>query len=88
MNQEEFGKIIKKIRKEHHLTQKDLANKYNVTYQAVSKWENGLNMPDISLIKEIAKDFNLSLDGLLNSKYKKPSLRYAIINKKVITCKK
>ena len=56
MNQEKFGKIIKKIRKEHHLTQKDLADKYNVTYQAVSKWENGLNMPDISLIKEIAKD--------------------------------
>ena len=73
MNQEKFGKIIKKIRKEHHLTQKDLADKYNVTYQAVSKWENGLNMPDISLIKEIAKDFNLSLDDLLNSKYKKPS---------------
>ena len=73
MNQEKFGKIIKKIRKEHHLTQKDLADKYNVTYQAVSKWENGLNMPDISLIKEIAKDFNLSLDDLLNSKCKKTS---------------
>ena len=38
MNQEEFGKIIKKIRKDNNLTQQQLANKYNVTYQAVSKW--------------------------------------------------
>ena len=39
MSQEEFGKLIKKIRQENNLTQKDLAEKYNVTYQAVSKWE-------------------------------------------------
>lgn len=39
MNQEEFGKFIKQIRKNNNLTQKQLADKYNVTYQAVSKWE-------------------------------------------------
>ncbi len=42
MNQEKFGKFIKDIRKKHNLTQKQLADKYNVTYQAVSKWENGI----------------------------------------------
>lgn len=42
MNQEKFGKLIKDIRKKNNLTQKQLAAKYNVTYQAVSKWENGL----------------------------------------------
>ena len=42
MNQEKFGEFIKKIRKENHFTQKDLANRLGVTYQAVSKWENGL----------------------------------------------
>ena len=41
MDQNEFGKLIKEIRKKNNLTQKDLADKYNVTYQAVSKWENG-----------------------------------------------
>ena len=59
MDQEKFGKFIKQIRKDHNLTQKQLAEKYNVTYQAVSKWETGKNMPDISLIKQIAKDFNV-----------------------------
>lgn len=71
MNPEKFGQTLKKLRKKHHLTQKDLALKYNVTYQAVSKWENGLNMPDMSLIKEISKDFNISLEELLDGEYKK-----------------
>ncbi len=66
MNQEEFGKFIKELRKRNNLTQKDLALKYNVTYQAVSKWENGINMPDTILLKQIAKDFNISLDEILN----------------------
>lgn len=69
MEQNEFGKLIKEIRKKNNLTQKNLADKYNVTYQAVSKWENGKNMPDVSLIKEISKDFNVSMDDLLEGKY-------------------
>lgn len=71
MSQEEFGKLIKKIRQENNLTQKDLAEKYNVTYQAVSKWENGKNMPDIALIKQISNDFNISIDDMFDGKYKK-----------------
>ncbi len=70
MDQEKFGKFIKDIRKKHNLTQKQLADKYNVTYQAVSKWENGLNMPDTSLIKQISKDFGISIDELLDGEYK------------------
>lgn len=70
MNQERFGQVIKELRKKHNLTQKQLADKYNVTYQAVSKWENGLNMPDTSLIKQISKDFNIGLEELLNGEYK------------------
>ena len=44
MDQEKIGKFIKEIRKKNKLTQKDLADKYNVTYQAVSKWENGVSL--------------------------------------------
>ena len=71
MNQEKFGNFIKEIRKKHNLTQKEFADKYNVTYQAVSKWENGKNMPDTSLIKQISEDFNISLEELYNGEFKK-----------------
>lgn len=71
MDQEKFGKFIKEIRKKNNLTQAELASKYNVTYQAVSKWETGKNMPDMALIKQISKDFNVSLDELFEGGYKR-----------------
>ena len=70
MDQEKVGKLIKEIRKKHNLTQKEFADKYHVTYQAVSKWENGKNMPDSSLIKQISEDFNVSLEELYNGEFK------------------
>lgn len=51
-----------------------MADKYNVTYQAVSKWENGKNMPDISLIKQISKDFNISLEELFDTQNKQKNI--------------
>ena len=66
MDPEKIGKFIKKIRKQNNLTQSDLANKYNVTYQAVSKWENGINLPEISLIRQMSKDFNISVENILD----------------------
>lgn len=68
MNQENIGEIIKKIRKDNNLTQAEFANKYGVSYQAVSKWENGKNIPDIELLKKICDDNNISVDGLLSGK--------------------
>lgn len=65
MNQEKIGKFIRKLRKDNNLTQADLAQKYGVTYQAVSKWENGKNIPDISILKQMSKDFNINIDDLL-----------------------
>ena len=41
MNQEKIGRFIAELRKEKNMTQKELANKLNVTDRAVSKWENG-----------------------------------------------
>ena len=70
MEQEKVSNFIKKIRKDNNLTQKDLAEKYGVTYQAVSKWENGINMPDMVLLKKMSKDFNISLDDILEGNYK------------------
>ena len=65
MNQEKVAEFIRKIRKEHHLTQAELASKYGVTYQAVSKWENGKNIPDISILKQMCEDFQVDLNDLL-----------------------
>lgn len=66
MDSLKVGKFIKKLRKDNNLTQKDLADKYGITYQAVSKWENGINLPDTSLIRQMSKDFNISVDDILD----------------------
>lgn len=81
MDQEKIGKFIKDLRIKNNLTQKEFADKYNVTYQAVSKWENGKNMPDLSLLKVICKDFDVSLDDLFNGEksVKKSYKKYIII---------
>jgi len=70
MNQEKIGQFIKKIREENKLTQKELADKLGVTYQAVSKWENGKNVPDISILKEMSKMFNIDIDEILDGEKK------------------
>lgn len=66
MNQDKIGKYIKKLRIDNHFTQKDLADKLGVTYQAVSKWENGKNIPDISVLKEMSNLFNVEISEILN----------------------
>ena len=70
MDATKVGKFIKDLRKKNNLTQKELGNKYNVTYQAVSKWERGINMPDVSLLREMSKDFNVSLEDILDGEVK------------------
>lgn len=80
MDQERIGKTIKEIRTKNKLSQKEFADKYNVTYQAVSKWENGKNMPDIQILKQICSDYNISLEELLEGKKNEKNK----LNKKVI----
>jgi transcriptional regulator with XRE-family HTH domain len=60
----EIGHTIKRLRKERSLTQEELAEQLNVTAQAVSKWENGTGMPDISQIVPLAGVFGVSTDVL------------------------
>ncbi len=61
-----LGQKIKKLRNESDLTQKDLSNMVNVTFQTVSKWENDENEPDVSTLKKLASLFGCSLDYLLS----------------------
>lgn len=66
MEQEKIGKFIRDIRVKNDLTQKEFADKFGVTYQAVSKWENGKNLPDINILKDICSLYGVSLDEVLN----------------------
>ena len=68
MDQERIGKTIKELRTKNNLSQKEFADKYNVTYQAVSKWENGKNIPDLSILKRICSDNNITIEELLEGK--------------------
>lgn len=71
--------IIKNIRKKHSLTQKELADMLNVTYQAVSKWENNKSIPDIEILKLISSKFDVDMDKLLNSNTKKRKKSLVIV---------
>lgn len=64
----EIGAIIKKRRVAIKLTQEELAEKLNVTSQAVSRWENEISLPDIALVPRIAELLKISCDDLLKGK--------------------
>lgn len=65
---ETLGKRIASLRKEKNLKQDDLAQKLNVSPQAVSKWENDQTCPDISLLPELAGSLGVSVDMLLKGR--------------------
>ncbi|OUO34308.1 helix-turn-helix transcriptional regulator [Olsenella sp. An290] len=62
---ETLGRRIARLRLEHSMTQERLAGELGVTPQAVSKWENDLSAPDISLLPALARTFGVSVDQLL-----------------------
>ena len=64
---ETLGQKIARLRKEKNYTQEDLAKKFNVSTQAVSKWENDLSAPDISILKDLAKTLGVTIDYLLSN---------------------
>ena len=65
MDNQKIGIFIKELRKEKGLTQKDLADKLNITDRAVSKWERGLNCPDISLLDDLSRILEVSVIEIL-----------------------
>lgn len=59
--------VLKEIRMKNNLTQDEMAEKLAVTRQAVSRWENGDSTPNIDTLKQISKDFDISINTLLGS---------------------
>lgn len=66
MNQEKIGKFILKLRKEKNMTQQELADKIGVTDRAISKWENGRGMPDLSLMKPLCDELGITINELIS----------------------
>lgn len=61
-----IGQYIQHLRKAAGMTQKDLAQKLNISFQAVSKWENGDTLPDTGILLDLCDILNTTVDKLLN----------------------
>lgn len=70
MDQRRIGRFIAELRLELNLTQKELGEKLGVSYKAVSKWENGICLPDASLYNEICSIFGITKDELFSGNRK------------------
>lgn len=66
MNQEKMGRFIAQLRNESHYTQKEIGDLLGITDNSVSKWERGINAPDISTLTELANIFHVTVQELLN----------------------
>ena len=66
MNQEKIGKFITTCRKEKNLTQEELAEKLNVSNKSVSRWGNGKNMPDYSVLNDLCNILDININELLS----------------------
>jgi len=68
MTNQSMAEVISSRRKELGMTQKDLAQKLNVTDKAVSKWERGIACPDTAAIPKLAQILGISLEELMTAK--------------------
>lgn len=67
-NMKQVGRKIVSLRKERNMTQTELADEMGVSFQAVSNWERGSSMPDISKLPQLAELFGCTVDELLDEK--------------------
>lgn len=70
MDQQKIGDYLRQLRIEKNLTQGQLAEKFNTTNRSVSRWENGKNLPDISLLVELADFYNVDIREILDGESK------------------
>lgn len=93
MNQEKIGKFIAECRRKKNMTQQELAEKLGVSDRTIGNWENGRNMPDLSLFKPLCDELDISLNDLMSgevvkSKEYQEKLEENIINTISYTNKK
>ena len=81
---ETFGQRLQRLRKEKGLTQEDIANKINISPQAVSKWENDISTPDIYILDELANILDVTVDELLGRESPKQEEKTEFVESEVV----
>ena len=66
LDQKKTGQFLKALRNEKNLTQEQLAKQFNVSNRSVSRWETGSNLPDISLLVEIADFYDVDVREIID----------------------
>ena len=74
MDQVRIGSFLKELRKGKGLTQEALAEKFNVSNRTISRWETGSNMPDISMLVELAEFYDVSIPEIINGERKSENM--------------
>ena len=78
MSNKTTGELISSLRHEKGFTQKELAEKLNVTDKAVSKWERDVSLPDINTIPKLAEILGISIEELIKSNPQNRKMDYLI----------
>ena len=73
MDQQKVGRFLKELRNEKKLTQAELAEMLGVTNRSISRWENGVTMPDFDLLMELAKYYDVEIMEILEGERKDSS---------------
>lgn len=73
MDQKKIGYFLRKLRNEKGLTQEQFAEIIGVSNRSVSRWENGVNMPDFDLLIQIAEYFDVHIEEILDGERKTPA---------------
>ena len=76
LDYKKIGLYLLEKRKMHQLTQKQLADQLNISFQAVSRWEKGLSIPAVDLLNELANLFHVTVDEILKGEDKWPVFSY------------
>lgn len=80
MDSLKIGKYIQELRKRKNITQNQLGEKLNISFQAVSKWERGETLPDVSILLDLAAILETTVDNILNG-----GERIINFNRKILT---
>ena len=78
-----FGKKLSILRKQLNLSQAELAERLNVSRQAITKWENEIGLPDLDNIKKLSSIFNVKIDELLDYKIEEAKINLNITEEKI-----
>lgn len=70
MDQKKVGSFLRELRKEKQLTQEQLAERFGATNRSVSRWETGSNMPDLSILVELADFYDVDIRDIIDGERK------------------